>query len=298
MIVYPDLAFLLGALIHGGVLYLALQLCDLPLRKGRYLLAVAVSATGSALYCIPAISVFPLVFVGIVFYAVALQGKRLLGTLRNVITAFVVLIAYCGAYIVISELLFSVSASGFADGIYLLLGFFPCVLSLIFVFLGGACALRVLRHRHGRRGFVTCSLTYGGHYGTFRCLVDSGNLLRDPISGVPVVVVEYDMLRRVFGETLPYPMSCEFSEFFGKNVRMLPVRTVAGDGEMLAGFVPEDFRVNDVPHKAVLAVTPRCLEQRGRFEGVIGIELVRGGACCEPIDTIWKNNSFLEASDL
>ena len=106
------------------------------------------------------------------------------------------------------------------------------------------------------------------------------------------------MLRRVFGETLPYPMSCEFSEFFGKNVRMLPVRTVAGDGEMLAGFVPEDFRVNDVPHKAVLAVTPRCLEQRGRFEGVIGIELVRGGACCEPIDTIWKNNSFLEASDL
>ena len=69
-------------------------------------------------------------------------------------------------------------------------------------------------------------------------------------------------------------------------------------GEMLAGFVPEDFRVNDVPHKAVLAVTPRCLEQRGRFEGVIGIELVRGGACCEPIDTIWKNNSFLEASDL
>lgn len=297
MIVYPDLAFLLGVLVHGGILYLTLLLCDLPLQKGRYVLAVFVSAVGSALYCIPSIPVALLVFGGVLVYWAALRGKGMIGSFRNLATALAVLVAYVGAYAVISNILFAVDALGTTGGIFLFLGFFPCVASTILVFLGGLCIVRVLRRRKLRHGFVMCSLTHGGHYGTFRCLVDSGNLLYDPLSGIPVVVVEYDLLRRVFGETLPYPMTYEFAEYFGKAVRILPLRTVSGDGEMLAGFVPEDFRVDDVPCKAVLAVTPRRLEQRGRFDGIIGIELVQGGACYEPIDATWKSDSFLEASD-
>ena len=125
MIVYPDLAFLLGVLVHGGILYLTLLLCDLPLQKGRYVLAVFVSAVGSALYCIPSIPVALLVFGGVLVYWAALRGKGMIGSFRNLATALAVLVAYVGAYAVISNILFAVDALGTTGGIFLFFGVFP-----------------------------------------------------------------------------------------------------------------------------------------------------------------------------
>ena len=111
---------------------------------------------------------------------------------------------------------------------------------------------------------------------SFRCYIDTANFLNDPLSGLPVVIVEYEVLRRCFGIDFPLPMTYEFSSMFSASARVIPFRSVSGDGRMLSAFVPESFFVNGVPRKAVIAVSDRRLESRGRFSGIIGPDLIGG----------------------
>ena len=94
--------------------------------------------------------------------------------------------------------------------------------------------------------------------------------MADPISGVPVAVVEYDLLRRALGSTLPRPKTYEFSARFSQRAKIIPCRSVSGAGEMLSGFVPDSFSVEGVATDTVVAVTEGRLERRGRFSGIIG----------------------------
>ncbi len=71
------------------------------------------------------------------------------------------------------------------------------------LFFAGAAALlgfgRLLRGRIGR-GFAEISVPYGENICECRALIDSGNLLRDPISALPVILICAEEARRFAGD--------------------------------------------------------------------------------------------------
>ena len=123
-------------------------------------------------------------------------------------------------------------------------------------------ALRLLgrwRSRAGERAELRLLFDRGGV--TLDGLVDSGNLLRDPVTALPVVVAPYGALRA----HLPPGMECDDLSTLPRGFRLICVRTAAGS-QMLMCFRPRALyircgRVWRAAH-SVVAVSPQLQGSR------------------------------------
>ena len=89
----------------------------------------------------------------------------------------------------------------------------------------------------GRAPWTECSqivIRRDGHKITLTAMVDSGNLLRDPITGLPVIVCS----RKALVPLLPPPSP----EGLAPGMRLISVRTVAGTA-LMAVFRPQETLV-------------------------------------------------------
>lgn len=274
MTVYPDLAFFLGTFLYGAVFYLTLLLLDLRRRWWVFWIAVLCSGVSSAMILIPKISVILSVSLGVASFLFLFWGKSFIGTLWNILTGLGVLILYLGVFLVCGGI-FRLSLAFSESGGYFLLSFFQSLLSAVFSFGLGFLFVRIRKRQKGKV-YCNCSATVEGVPISFRAYVDTGNFLTDPVSGLPVIILEFSLLRKHLGNQFPLPMTYEFSERFSSRARVIPYRSISGDGRMLSGFVPESFTVNGVPRKVVIGVSDRNLECRGKFSCIIGSDLMGG----------------------
>ncbi len=89
------------------------------------------------------------------------------------------------------------------------------------------------------------SFTVGSKMLTLPFMCDSGNLLRDPISGRPAIIVNVRELKGFLPDTVLMfdPMSTESSAHTGTlGIRILPAATVCGEG-LMTGFIPDSTRI-------------------------------------------------------
>lgn len=275
MIVYPDLAFCLGMALHGAAFRLAILLLDLRRPRWLFLLSLIGSGVSSAMLMIPEIPPVISAVLGICLPVFLFRGKSFRGTIFNYLTVFGVLILYLGLFLIVSGIIFGISLAFLGSGGYFLLSFFQSLFSAFFAFRLGLIFLR-MRKKKNTSTCCDCLFLMEGKTVEFRAYVDTGNFLTDPVSGLPVVILEFSLLRKVFDRNFPPPMSYEFFARFDSRAKVIPYRSVSGDGQMLSAFVPELFSVNGIQRKVVIAVSDRRLENRGRFSGIIGPDLIGG----------------------
>ncbi|MGN0972214.1 MAG: sigma-E processing peptidase SpoIIGA [Aristaeellaceae bacterium] len=118
---------------------------------------------------------------------------------------------------------------------------------------------------------ATVELTHMGRTITLTALVDSGNLLRDPLTGLPVIVLSRRSARRL----TPLPAPGQLLP----GMRLISVRTAAGPA-LMAIFRPRCVRVlagsawhevramaglSPDGYDGVQALLPACLAEDGRF---------------------------------
>ncbi len=130
-------------------------------------------------------------------------------------------------------------------------------------------------------------LTVDGHCILLTGLVDTGNDLRDPVSGLPVIVVDWDSLREI--------MPDEVSSFFlstwdsisarlvetniGKRLRLIPYANVSGRRGVLPGFKPDGLVLVEkngqkVKKDAVVGVSEDRLSPQGLYQALLHPELI------------------------
>lgn len=112
------------------------------------------------------------------------------------------------------------------------------LISGVFTLRGGR-----LLGRANKKSGVTVEATLFGVSVTLRGMVDSGNLLRDPVSGRGVMVVDRRALEgllpsEALGEDFPT------DHRIASRLRVIPVRTASGEG-MLRAILPDRLTVGE-----------------------------------------------------
>ncbi len=110
----------------------------------------------------------------------------------------------------------------------------PSVICMLAVFIGMACVPRIAPCRVPLPQCITIEIRHGTCKLTLTALVDSGNLLRDVITDLPVVLIS----RRAAEKLLPLPPEGEISP----GMRLMPIRTVSGTS-MMTIFRPDGLRI-------------------------------------------------------
>ena len=119
----------------------------------------------------------------------------------------------------------------------------------IFAAISGFAALLggKLFKKKGLRQSGMLEIEYRGRKKHISCFCDSGNLLREPISQIPCILVELDAVRGIFSDSFYECIKqgdfekISFSE--SSRIRMIPAKSASGD-TLLVGIRPDFVRLD------------------------------------------------------
>ncbi len=118
--------------------------------------------------------------------------------------------------------------------------------------------------------FIPVELSYGTCRIRILALQDTGNTLRDPITGRPVLVVGAEVAGQLTGLTAQQLRSPVESMGLIPGLRLVPYRTVGqGQGLMLALKLP-DVKIGNMHGSSLVAFAPECLDEEGNFQALTG----------------------------
>ena len=253
MVVYLDLVVLLNFLVDALLLTGANRLTGHPSSWRRCTLAAAVGGIYAGLCMIP--------------------ECRFLGNLlwRMVSLGAMVVIAYgCNGSALRRGMIF-VLLSMALGGIALGMGsgnFFSIVLAATVVALLGAIGLKMPL---GAQKYQPVELSWRGQKIKLTALIDTGNTLRDPITGGSVLVVGMDVGRKLgfSREAICDPIAVLAANPI-PGARLIPYRAVGRSGGMLLMVRLEEVRLNGQVISPMVAFAPDEIGRNGEYQALAG----------------------------
>jgi stage II sporulation protein GA (sporulation sigma-E factor processing peptidase) len=121
-------------------------------------------------------------------------------------------------------------------------------------------------------------------------MIDTGNLLKDPISNFPVIVVEHTLLY----DCIPKEILNNLENILGGNLenipedirneymlklKVIPYMSLGKQNGMLLGIKPENVKIEreeDVKclDKVIIGIYNKSLTKRGEYRALLGIEML------------------------
>ncbi len=148
-------------------------------------------------------------------------------------------------------------------------GFWAIIMGAI-----GVCLLCLLgfQGKPGQQYYVPVHITHEGKSVNLMALVDTGNTLRDPVSGTDVLVVDSDVGEKLLSLTsyqLAHPV-----ETLAKNVcpglRLIPYHAVGQSAGLLLGLRVEKVTVNGKKANVMIAFAPQRIGQGKPYQALAG----------------------------
>ena len=252
MEVYLDLVMLMNFVVDLLLLWSANRLSGRPPGGKRTLLAAALGGIYAGCCLLPGISfladapcrIVSLVIMAFIAFgcnASALQRSALFVFLSMALGGLVYLLGKGGA---LSVLL----SAGILCGLCLV-GF---------------------RGRAGEREYVTVEITHRQKAVILTALLDTGNTLRDPVTGCGVLVADADTARRLLGleeASLRDPVKA-ISEHPG--LRLIPYCAVGQPAGLLLGLKVDALRINGRVSEQIVAFAPQRIGRGAGYEALTG----------------------------
>lgn len=254
MTVYLDLVMILNFLVDLLLLIGVNRLCGYPPGILRCCFAAAVGGIYAGLCIVPSLSFLGNTlwrFVFLIIMALISFGINQSALRRGVVFAFL-----------------SMALGGIAMGLNR-----NSFLPLIFAAMG----LTLMCHIgfHGRIGahlFATVELKVKGQKYRLIALRDTGNTLKDPVTGQRVLIVGSDVAQRVMGLTaqqLTDPISTVESGTV-PGVRLMPYRAVGQPCGMLLAYSFDEVKIDGVQSGKLVAFSPDRIGRDGAYQALTG----------------------------
>lgn len=133
---------------------------------------------------------------------------------------------------------------------------FICAVSISAVYL----AVRAICSSKDAKSAVVCAV-WRNREVSFRALCDSGNLMRDPISGDPVIPLSREIAKKLCSKKLCDKLIAFDTDALTAekiNLRLIPHRTEDSEG-IIAGFVPDCvyISIGRRRHRVQCIIAPR-----------------------------------------
>lgn len=137
---------------------------------------------------------------------------------------------------------------------------------------------------------ITCKIKIilNGKEKTLNAIVDTGNMLKEPITGMPVVVIEkvalYELIPKEILNNLDSILGGDFTKISDKTkqeyiskLKVIPFASLGRENGMLVGIKPEKLEVIEEQTKeeknAIIGIYNKSLTKRGEYQALIGMDL-------------------------
>ena len=130
-------------------------------------------------------------------------------------------------------------------------------------------------------------ILYSGKIVVLKLALDTGNFLNDPITRLPVIIVESEKLKELIPSSLlnqiendNYYRALEQMEgHLKRRCSIIPFSSIGKNNGILLGFRPDDFILQtqegeEISKKVIIAIYPYNLSQSNSYAGLIGLNIL------------------------
>ena len=294
MTIYLDVVIIENLIMNSIIMYATAIVTKNKIKHIRILIASLIGAIYSVVSYISNLAIFSNLFTKIllsiimVYIAFNPKGIKTLGkiTLLFYLTSFLFGgVAFSMIYIIKPQNIIM------KDGLFL--GTYP----LKTIFIGAIIAsiiliagFKVVKNKISKKDmFCNINIKIQGKEKNIKVMIDTGNLLKDPISGMPVIVIEhtelYDILpkellnnlEKILGgdlESIPENIKNEYLP----KLRVIPYSSLGKQNGMLLGIKADEVKIEkeeeNIRKNVIIGIYNKALTKRGEYNGLIGIELI------------------------
>ena len=292
MTIYVDIVLLENLCMNYIILFGTAYIIKIKIKQVRIILA---SLLGAVYAVLAYAEIFPMyaslitkTILSICMTYIAFNPKKIKGLIKELIVFYLVSFALGGCafallYIVRPQDIFM------KDGVYI--GTYPLKIALlggIVGFIITYIAFKIVKTRITKNEIIyKAVINISGKQLEINVLLDTGNMLKDPISGDSVIMIEKNKLNSIFPEKILNNIdkilggdleSAESLEY-RKRLRFIPFTSVGKQNGMLLGIKADSVTIiTDVEEiinkRAIIGIYEKTFSKSGKYSGLIGLDIL------------------------
>ena len=295
MTIYLDVIFLENIVINYIILYVTGIISKVQIKQNRLFLGALIGAIYSVIYYLFKLKIYSSfivkIFLSIVIIYVAFNSNNFKDLLKKVLLFYLTSFVFGGAAIAIIYMVNSQNITiqnGVLVGSYtlktVLIGIVVAYFTIIFAF-------KIIKTKISKKD-LTCEIEVTLNNKKIRtiALIDTGNMLKEPITNLPVIVMEHTLLYDFFPKEIlnnsEEILGGDFSkipeniiEEYSSRLKVIPYSSLGKQNGMLLGvkgenlivYLKEEMRQLD---KVIIAIYNKSLTKRGEYRSLLGLGVI------------------------
>ncbi len=295
MTVYLDVIFVENLVINYIILYATAIVLKVKIRYLKLFIGSLFGALYSVIYYLINLQIYSNVFLklilSIVIIYISFNPPKIKILAKQILIFYLVSFVFGGAAIAIIYMVNSKNVT-IQNGV--LIGSYTVktiLIGAIIAYITIVIAFNIVRTKISKKDLL-CDITvtlYSKEVNT-KAMVDTGNLLKEPITNIPVVVMEhtlfYDIIpkeilnniEKILGGDLS-DIPQEIQEKYIYKLRVIPFSSLGKQNGMLLGIKADKLVIkqNDDTRnidKVIIGIYNKSLTKRGEYRSLLGIGLI------------------------
>lgn len=165
-------------------------------------------------------------------------------------------------------------------------------------------ALKFIKSKFSKKD-IYCKITiwFGENNVTTTAIIDTGNMLKDPITAIPVIIVEKEILKdilpnsilnnlkKIIGGDVPKEVYEDENLEYMTKFRVIPFTSIGKENGMLLGFKADKVTINqdeniETISKVIVGIYDYQLNKKKEYSALIGFDILEGSDNNEYITNI------------
>lgn len=296
MTIYMDVVLIENVIMNYIILYATGIVLKIKLKKARLLLASFIGAIYSIISYMSIIKIYSnmilKIILSIVIVYIAYCPQNIKKLWRYLVLFYLISFVFGGAAF---ALIYIVKPQDILMKNGLFLGTYPLktvLLAAIISFIIVVTAFKIVKGKITKKDmFCELELKLNDYIIKTKAMIDTGNMLKEPITNTPVVVLEhtllYDAIPKEILNNLENILGGDFEkipekikEAYISKLKFIPFSSLGKQNGMLVGIKAEYIKIINQEQKEekkeniIIGIYNKSLTKKGEYRALIGVELL------------------------
>lgn len=295
MTIYIDVVFIENLIMNYIILFATGIIIKIKIKHMRLILASVLGAIYSIVAYMSILEIYSSIVLKIVLSVIivyiAFNPQNVKNMWKDIVIFYMTSFVFGGAAF---ALIYIIKPQDILMKNGLFLGTYPLktiILGAIIAFIIIVTSFKIVKSKISKKDmFCTIKVKLNQREIEMKAMIDTGNLLKEPISNTPVIVIEHTLLyncmpkeilnnlENILGgdfENIPE----EIKNKYISKLKVIPFSSLGKQNGMLIGIKPEYVIVKDEDNEnkidnVIIGIYNKSLTKKGEYRALIGIEIL------------------------
>ena len=291
MVVYVDVIFIENLIMNYAILYTTFYMKKIKVSKIRIFISSIIGAIYSIIMFVPKIGKFNNIITKIILSFIMLRiihkEKKLKKFIELVLMFYLISFTIGGLAFAISFLK-NGQIHNYNNSLIIE---FPVISSVVALFIGILLIKNVFKNIKNlikkEDIFYQLEIYIEKKKSSINAILDTGNMLKDPITKAPVIIVNKNSIKNILPQELLYNMETILggdclgklnNKKIAKRITIIPYTSLGNENGMILGVKPDKIIIEGkVIKNVVIGVYDKELSKRKKYDALFGLDLLKGG---------------------